>query len=122
MNGENSRSAVAEFMAAITALKIAEDFFVDDITDFSAGYRSGSTTEQATEDRAGQTTKQHAGRTSDSTDCCAGLGTGQRSADTGCGTADRADSAANSSGGVEAINVGRMADGTLVTHGFFSWK
>jgi hypothetical protein len=76
MNGDNGRSAVAELMAAITALKIAEDFFVDDITDFGAGYRSGSTTEQATEDRAGQTTEQHAGRTTDSTDGCAGLGTG----------------------------------------------
>jgi hypothetical protein len=32
-------------MTAITALKIAEDFFVDDITDFGAGHGTGSTTE-----------------------------------------------------------------------------
>jgi hypothetical protein len=37
-DSDNGRSAVAEFMAAITALKIAEDFFVDDITDFGAGH------------------------------------------------------------------------------------
>ena len=45
MNGDNGRSVVAELMAAITTLKIAEDFFVDDITDFAAGDRSGGTTE-----------------------------------------------------------------------------
>lgn len=57
MNWDNGRSAVAELMAAITALKIAEDFFVDDITDFGAGHRTSCTTEQTTEDGTSQTTK-----------------------------------------------------------------
>ena len=122
MNGDNGRSAVAELMAAITALQIAENLFVDDITDFAAGYRSGRTAEQTTEDRSGQTTEQHAGRTTDDTDGCTGLCTGQSTTSTGCGTTDRADRAADSSGGVQTLDVGRMAGGTFVTHDFFSWK
>jgi hypothetical protein len=57
-------------MAAITALQIAENLLVDDITDFAASDRSGGTTEQTTEDGAGQTTEQHAGRTTDCTYGC----------------------------------------------------
>jgi len=109
-------------MAAIAALEIAEDFLIDDITDFGAGHRSGCSTEQTTEDRSGQTTEQHAGRTTDDTDGCTGLCTGQSTTSTGCGTTDRADRAADSSGGVQTLDVGRMADRTLVTHDFFSWK
>ncbi len=45
MNRDDCRSASTEDMAAITALQIAEDFFVDDIADFAAGYRSCGTTE-----------------------------------------------------------------------------
>ena len=45
MNWDNGRSAVAELMAAITALQTAENLLVDDIADFAAGYRSGGTTE-----------------------------------------------------------------------------
>jgi hypothetical protein len=40
-------------MAAITALEIGEDFFVDNITDFGAGHGASSTTEQATENGTG---------------------------------------------------------------------
>jgi len=122
MNGNNGRSALVEFMAAITALEIAEDLFVDDITDFAAGDRTGGATEQASEDGASQTTEQHAGGTTDGADGCASLRTRQSSASTGCGTADRADRAADPSGSVQAMDVGRMADGTRVTHDFFSWK
>lgn len=66
-------------MAAIAALEIAEDFLIDDITDFGAGHRSGCSTEQTTEDRSGQTTEQHAGRSADSTYGCASLCTGHPS-------------------------------------------
>jgi len=120
MNGDNGRSVIAEDVAAISALQIAEYFFVDDIADFAAGDRSGGTPEQTAEDGASQTTEQHAGRTSDCTDGCASLSTGQSATSTSCGTANCADRAADPSGGVKAINVGRMADGTFVTHGFFS--
>jgi hypothetical protein len=51
-DSDNGRSAVAEFMAAITALEIAEDFFVHDIADFGAGHGTSSATEQTTEDCA----------------------------------------------------------------------
>ena len=73
MNWDNGRSAVAELMAAIAALKVAENLLVDDIADFAAGDRTGGTTEQTTEDCAGQTTEQHAGGTTDSTYGCTGL-------------------------------------------------
>ena len=106
MNGDNGRSAVAELMAAITTLKIAEDFFVDDIPDFAAGYRSGCSTEQSTEDRSSHTTEQHAGRTTDGTDGCTGLRTGQSTTGTGCGTTNCTDRAADPSGGVQAMDVG----------------
>ncbi len=76
MNGNDSRSAVAELTAAITALEVAENFFVYDITDFGAGHRSGCTTEQTTEDRSRETAEQHSCRTSDSADGCTGLRTG----------------------------------------------
>ena len=45
MNRNVDRSAVTEDMAAITALEIAEDFFVYNITDFGAGHRTGGTPE-----------------------------------------------------------------------------
>jgi hypothetical protein len=109
-------------MAAITALQVAENFFVDDITDFAAGYRSGCTAEQTTEDRSGQTTEQHAGRTADGADGCASLCTGQSATSTGCGTADGTDRAANPSGGMQTMDIARMADWTFFTHDFFSWK
>ena len=89
---KDGRSAVAELMAAITALQIAENLLVDDIADFAASDRSGGTTEQTTEDGASETTEQHAGRTSDCTDGCAGLSSGKSTASTGCGTTDGADS------------------------------
>ena len=54
-------------MAAITALQIGKDFFVDNITDFGTGHGTSRTTKQTTEDGAGETAKQHAGRTTDST-------------------------------------------------------
>jgi hypothetical protein len=76
MNGEGDRSAVDELMAAITALQIAENLLVDDIADFATCDRSSGATEQASEDGASQTTEQHAGRTTDGTDGCAGLGAG----------------------------------------------
>jgi hypothetical protein len=93
-------------MAAITALQIAENPLVDDITDFAAGYRSGRTAEQTTEDCSGQTTEQHAGRSADSTYGCASLCAGQSTTSTGCGTTDRADRAADPSGGMQAMDVG----------------
>lgn len=52
MNRDDCRSAVTEDMAAITALEIAENLLVHDITDFAAGDRSGGTTEQTSEDGA----------------------------------------------------------------------
>jgi hypothetical protein len=55
---------------------LPRDLFVDDIADFAASHRSGSTTEQAAEDGASETTEQHAGRTTDGTDGCASLSTG----------------------------------------------
>ena len=73
---KDGRSAVAELMAAITALQIAENLLVDDIADFAAGDRPGGTTKQTSEDGTSQTTKQHAGRTTDCTDGCASLSTG----------------------------------------------
>ena len=76
MNRDDCRSAVTEDMAAITALEIAENLLVHDITDFAAGDRSGGTTEQTSEDGASQATEQHAGRTTDCTDGCASLSTG----------------------------------------------
>ena len=76
MKGENSRSAVAELMTAITALEIAKDLFVNSTTNFSAGKGPRSPSKQATDDGTGETTEQQACRTSDSTYCCAGLGTG----------------------------------------------
>ena len=97
---------IAEIKAAITALQIAENPLVDDITDFGAGHRSGCSTEQTTEDRSGQTTEQHAGRSADSTYGCASLCTGQSTTGTGCGTTDRADRAADPSGGVQTMDVG----------------
>ena len=72
----------------------------------ACNYRSGGTTEQAAEDGASETTEQHAGRTSDCTDGCAGLGAGQRTTGTCCGTADGTDRAADPSGGVQAMDVG----------------
>ena len=106
MNWEGDRSAVAELVAAIAALKVAENLLVDDIADFAAGDRSGGTTEQAAEDGASQTTEQHAGRTTDSTYGCASLCAGQSTTSTGCGTTDRADRAADPSGGMQAMDVG----------------
>jgi len=120
MNTDDGRSAVAEFMAAVTALEIAEQFFVCDIAQFGTRGSPGGTTQQATEDRSRKTSKQHAGRTADGADSCSALGTGQGACCTRCGAADCAECAADSSGCVQAINVGRMADGTFVTHGFFS--
>ena len=76
MNGDNDRSSAAELVAAIAALQIAENFFVDDIADFAAGDRSGGTTEQTAKDGASETAEQHAGRASDGTDGCASLSTG----------------------------------------------
>ena len=93
-------------MAAITALEIGEDFFVDNITDFGAGHGASSATEQTAEDGTGQTTEQHAGWTTDSTNGCASLGAGETSTGTGCCTTYCADSAADTSGGVEAVDVG----------------
>ncbi len=118
MNGDNGRSVVAEDVAAITALKIAEDFFVDDISDFAAGYRSGCTTEQATEDGTSKTTEQHAGRTTDGTYGCASVCTGHSTSGTGCSTTDGTCRAANPSSSVQTMDVGRTADGTFGTHGF----
>ncbi|QKV57610.1 MAG: hypothetical protein HT580_10530 [Dechloromonas sp.] len=46
------------------------------------------------------------------------MSTGQSTTSTGCGTADRADRAADSSGGVETMDVGRIADRALDTHDF----
>jgi len=122
MNGDNARSEVAEDVAAIATLQIAENLLVDHIADLAAGYRSGCTTKQATEDRSRETAEQHSCRTTDGTDGCAGLRTGQSTAGTGCGTSNCADRAADPSGGMQAMDVGRMADGTFVAHGFFSWK
>ncbi|WP_374401513.1 hypothetical protein [Niveibacterium sp.] len=93
-------------MAAITALKIAENLLVDDIADFAAGDRTGGPPEQTAEDGAGQTTEQHAGRTTDSTYRCASLCTGQSATSTSSGTADGTDRAADSSGGMQAMDVG----------------
>ena len=76
MNGDNGRSVVAEDVAAITALQIAENLFVDDIADFAAGDRSGGTTEQTAEDGASQTTEQHAGWATNSSHGCSGLRSG----------------------------------------------
>ena len=76
MNRDDSRSAVAELVAAIAALKIAEQFFVDDITEFGSGHGTSRATEQTTEDCAGKATEQHACRTSDSADGCTGLCSG----------------------------------------------
>ncbi len=45
MNSDDGRSAVAELMAAISALQIAENLLVDDITNFAAGDRTGGTSE-----------------------------------------------------------------------------
>ncbi len=92
MNGEDGRSAVAELVAAIAALQIAENLLVDDIADFAAGDRSGGATEQTSENGTSQTTKQHAGRTTDCTYCCASLSTRQGTTGTGCCTTDGADS------------------------------
>jgi hypothetical protein len=63
-------------MAAIAALEIAEHLRVDNISDLGAGHGTSSATEQAAKDCAGQTSEQHAGRTTDGTDGCAGLCTG----------------------------------------------
>jgi hypothetical protein len=76
MIDEGDRSAVAELVAAVAALKVAENLFVDDIADFAAGDRSGGTTEQTAKDGASETAEQHAGRASDGTDGCASLSTG----------------------------------------------
>jgi hypothetical protein len=122
MNGDNGRSAVAELMAAISALKIAENLLVDDITDFGAGHGTSCTTEQATEDGSGETAEQHAGRTADCAYSSAGLSSGQSTSGAGCCTTNSADRATDPSGSVEAMNICRMADGTFVTHDFFSWK
>jgi len=48
------------------------------------------------------------------------LCTGQSTTGTGCGTADGTDRAAEPSGSVQAMDVGRMADGARITHEFFS--
>lgn len=93
-------------MAAIAALEIAEDFLIDDITDFGAGHRSGCSTEQTTEDRSGQTTEQHACRTTDGTNGGTSLCTGQSATGACCGTTDCAYRAANPSGGMQAMDVG----------------
>ena len=76
MNRDNSRSAVAEDVAAITTLKIAEYFFVDDIADFRAGHGASGPPEQTAEDGTGQTAEQYAGRTTDSAHGCTGLRAG----------------------------------------------
>ena len=93
-------------MAAITALQVAENLLVDDIADFAAGYRTGGTSEQTSEDGTCQTTEQHAGRTTDGTDGCTGLSTGQSTTGAGCGTTDCADRTADPSGGMQAMDVG----------------
>jgi hypothetical protein len=107
-----TRSVVAEHMTAMTALEIAEDFFVDDIADFRAGHGAGGPTEQTAEDGTGQTAEQYAGRTTDCANGCTGLRAGERATGTGGGTTDCADRAANPSGSVKAINVAGIADGT----------
>ena len=63
MNWNDCRSAVAELMAAITALEIAKQFFVRDVAQFGTRGSAGGTTQQATEDGTSQTAEQHAGRT-----------------------------------------------------------
>lgn len=99
-------------MTAMSALEIAEYFFVDDITDFGAGHGTSRATKQTADDGTGEATEQHSSRTTDSTNSGTGLSAGKSTSCTGCCATYGTDGCADPSGGVKTMDVGRFADGT----------